>query len=135
MLDKILYVIRRHKRPLLYIIVGGINTGVDFAVFKLFYLFTPLAAPFCQAISYTAGVVSSFVLNRNLTFRDSARTGLTRQAGRFILVNLVSWLTGIVGIHLLLLAGLPTLLAKIAITFVTAVLNYLGYKWFVFPVK
>ena len=133
-LNHIQQLIRGHQRPLLYILVGGINTGVDFGVFHLFYLFTPLLAPFCQAISYTAGITTSFVLNRSLTFRDGIKIGLTREAGRFLLVNVVSLLAGVVGIHLLLLTGLPTFLAKTAITVVTAVINYFGYKWFVFQI-
>ena len=130
-----LQLIRTHQRPLLYILVGGINTGVDFAVFTLLYTFTPLLGAFCQAVSYTAGIGSSFVLNRNFTFRDGVRSGIPKQAGRFILVNLASLLAGVLGIHLLILLGVPTLAAKVAITVVTAVINYFGYKLFVFQVK
>ena len=133
--SRILQLIRGHQRPLLYILVGGINTGVDFSVFHLLYFFTPLLAPVCQAISYTAGISNSFILNRSLTFRDGIKIGLTREAGRFLLVNLISLLTGVVGIHLLLTIGLPTVLAKVLITVVTAVINYFGYKWFVFQVQ
>ena len=124
-----------YQRPLLFAIVGGINTGVDFAVFHLLYFFTPLGVVLCQAAGYTTGVICSFLLNRGLTFRDGVRTAIARQAWRFVLVNLVSLLVSMLGIHLLSLLGLPAPVAKVLITAVTMVMNYFGYKWFVFQVK
>ena len=127
--------LQRYKRPLLFLIVGGINTGVDFVSFQLLHIFTPLPEAACQAISYTLGVLCSFLLNRSLTFRDHVQAQIARQAGRFALVNIVTLLTSVLGIHLLVLAGLPVFFAKIAITAVTMVMNYFGYKWFVFEIK
>ena len=127
--------IQRYRRPLLYTIVGGINTGVDFVAFQLLYFLTPLAGAVCQGISYTLGISCSFILNRKLTFHDHVKAAVTRQAGRFLLVNLASLLAGVLGIHLLIQAGLSAPIAKIAITGVTAVMNYFGYKWFVFGVE
>lgn len=124
----------KYKRPLLYVTVGGLNSGVDFTVFHLLYFITPLPAPACQAISYTMGVGNSFLLNRGLTFRDGAESRIARQAGRFILVNFTSWLVGVTMIFLLTSAGIHTTVAKVMTTSVTAVLNYLGYKRFVFRV-
>jgi len=131
----ILSLIARYKRPLLYIIVGGINTGVDFVAFQLLYFFTPLAGAVCQGISYTLGVTCSFILNRKLTFRDHVQAAITRQAGKFLLVNLASLLVSVAGMHLLIQAGMSAPVAKIAITGVTAVMNYFGYKWFVFGIR
>jgi len=133
--QRIIQVIKRYQRPLIYIIVGGINTGVDFVAFQLFYFLTPLGATLSQGISYTLGVTCSFILNRKLTFRDHVKAAITRQAGKFLLVNLVSLFVSMLGIHLLTGAGLPAFFAKIAITGVTAIMNYFGYKWFVFGIK
>ena len=126
--------IQAYKRPLTYLLVGGINTGVDFVAFQLLYLLTPLTGAVCQGISYTLGISCSFILNRKFTFRDRVKAAITRQAGRFLLVNLASFLAGVLGIHLLIQTGLSAPIAKIAITGVTAVMNYFGYKWFVFGV-
>lgn len=126
--------LKTHKRPVIYAIVGGINTGVDFLVFQLLYLFTPLIAALCQAISYSAGVGCSFLLNRTITFRDGKHMKLSHQAGRFLLINGISLLVGMVGIELLLLTGMPTIVAKGVITVITAVVNYFGYKVFVFRI-
>ena len=133
--QRFVQLIKRYQRPLIYIIVGGINTGVDFVAFQLFYFLTPLGATLSQGISYTLGVTCSFILNRKLTFRDHVKAAITRQAGKFLLVNLVSLFVSMLGIHLLTGAGLPAFFAKIAITGVTAIMNYFGYKWFVFGIK
>jgi len=127
--------LKRYKRPLIYIIVGGINTGADFAAFQLLYFLTPIGATISQGLSYTLGVTCSFILNRSLTFRDHVKAAIARQAGKFLLVNLVSLLVSMLGIHLLTGAGIPAFFAKIAITGVTAIMNYFGYKWFVFGIK
>jgi len=127
--------IGRYQRPLLYVIVGGINTGVDFIAFQLLYFLTPLAGAVCQGISYTLGVICSFILNRKLTFRDHVQAAITRQAGKFLLVNLASLLVSVLGMHLLIQAGMSAPIGKIAITGVTAIMNYFGYKWFVFGIR
>ena len=127
--------LQTYKRPLLYLIVGGINTGVDFASFQLLHFLASFPEAASQGISYTLGVICSFFLNRSLTFRDHVQAQIVRQAGRFVLVNLVTLLTSVLGIHLLVSTGLPAFFAKVTITGVTMVMNYLGYKWFVFKVK
>ena len=132
---RILRLITRYKRPFLYAIVGGINTGVDFAAFQVLYFLTPLTAAVCQGISYTLGITCSFLLNRKLTFRDHIQAAITRQAGKFLLINLISLLASVAGIHLLIRGGMPAPVAKIAITGVTAIINYFGYKCFVFGVR
>ncbi|MCL2562607.1 MAG: GtrA family protein [Oscillospiraceae bacterium] len=134
-MSRIIQLIRDYKRVIIYAIVGGVNTGVDFGVFHLLYLFTPISAAFSQAVSYTAGVACSFVLNRNVTFRDGNHPGLAQEAGRFVVVNLISLGVSVLGIHLLVLAGLHTTVAKVLITVLTAGINYFGYKIFVFRVK
>jgi len=131
----ILQLIKRHQRPLIYIIVGGINTGVDFVAFQLLYFLTPIGATIAQGLSYTIGVTCSFILNRKLTFRDHVKAAIARQAGKFLVVNLASLLVSMLGIHLLTGAGISAFFAKIAITGVTAIMNYFGYKWFVFGIK
>lgn len=70
-------------------IVGVVNTGVDFG---LFYLLTK---PFsvnehvAKVISYTAGIVNSYVWNTMWTFRKEKNRTL-REMSLFLLVNLVS---------------------------------------------
>ena len=124
-----------HKRPILYVIVGGINTGVDLVLFRILYLFSPLAPALCQVFSYLAGVFCSFLLNRNFTFKSSEQEKVPKQAFRFLLINGLSLSLSALGIHLFYLAGVNTMFAKVLITGLTAVLNYFAYKLFVFRDK
>jgi len=120
---------------LIFAIVGGINTGVDFSIFTLLYFFTALPMLLINVISYTVGVTSSFILNRNITFRDGLHPGLSREAVRFIGVNLVSLSTSTVTLYFLTLAGVHTLIAKVLVTALAGLINYFGFKVFVFRVK
>lgn len=125
----------RYKREIIFLIIGAFNTGLDFGVFTLLYALTALSGPICQAVSYTVGVSSSFLLNRNITFRDGDNGRVSTQAVRFTLVNLFSLGVSVLAINLKILAGLPTFWAKVTVTVITMVINYFGYKRFVFRVK
>ena len=52
-----------------FLVVGAINFLVDFGIFKLLtVVFGMLTVP-ANVISYTAGVLNSFLLNRYWTFK------------------------------------------------------------------
>lgn len=123
------------KRPLIYGIVGLINTAVDFFLFQLLYLFSPLAPAFCQAASYFAGISCSFILNRKFTFHDGQNKKVPKQMSRFLLVNGLSLTLSVLLMHLFYFLGTNTLLAKTVVTIFTAGINYFGYHFFVFKVK
>lgn len=88
-----------HRKILLFGAIGFINTGVDWTGFWLMGLFLPktmIAVWSAKAASYTLGVVTSFVLNTQLTFREQAQSlalsGLrshTRLFIRFLSVSLL----------------------------------------------
>lgn len=122
------------KRFILFALVGGINTAVDYGVFTLVSL---LHAPswLGQAAGYTAGTICSFLLNRKITFRDGEGK-LLRQALVFVLVNLVS--LGVSSALIALLTntlGINRYIAKIFVTVLTMLMNYFGYKLLVFKIK
>lgn len=132
---KIKTIVQKYRRFVLYALVGGINTGIDFFVFTLLHMTTSLSEGYCQAISYTAGVVSSFLLNQNVTFKDGKETRVIHQVIRFICVNAVSMLVGVGGIRALVATGLNPYVAKLIITMTVAGINYFGYKLLVFRVQ
>lgn len=112
-----------------FCIVGLGNTAVDFTAFFLLNQ-AGLAYLFAQVLSYSAGVVNSYILNRKWTFRMTQKTNVTEVA-KFIIVN---------GLSLLLSSGmlyflhdtnnLNLWLAKIAATAVGITVNYIGsYVW------
>lgn len=116
--------------------VGLLNTLIDFVIFTLLHSLG-MAYSLAQVISYSAGTANSFILNKKVTFKDRSRgagEGFDRmQLVRFIVLNLV-----VLGISLLLmhlLTGklqIQVLLAKVLVTFVTVIINFVGSRKWVF---
>ncbi|MBC8079513.1 MAG: GtrA family protein [Gorillibacterium sp.] len=127
-------------------IVGVLNTLVDFTVFTiLFALGVPNSVS--QCISYSAGTVNSYVLNRKWTFAAQEKAPLQAKASRrksidivqlskFLVVNLITLGLSLILLHLFSeVWGQHPLIAKgIAIVFTTLV-NFLGSKLWVFSGK
>jgi len=115
-------------------IVGLANTVLDFALFSLL---SWLGVYFiiAQVISYSVGVLNSFILNKYWTFAQ--RNGLeTKQAVRFILLNLGSLLLSL-GLLAILndQLHLAILYAKLLTTGATMMVNFAGNKLWVFRVR
>jgi putative flippase GtrA len=121
----------RAARFLRFCTVGVGNTAVDFTAFFLLALggMSYLAA---QALSYAAGIVNSYFLNRRWTFRV-VRKANALEAGRFIIVNALSLL---VSLGLLAVLHdenqLSLWLSKFIATGGGLVVNYIGSRLWVF---
>ena len=126
--------LQRYKRVILFAMVGCVNTLVDFLAFTACNELLHWPVELCQTAGYCCGILCSFLLNRNFTFRDGARR-LWRQLFLFILVNLVTLGISVLCIRLLVWTGLNEYIAKIMTTGVVMVCNYFGYKLVVFQVK
>ncbi|HEV8601160.1 MAG TPA: GtrA family protein [Patescibacteria group bacterium] len=145
-----------------FIVVGVINTAVDFAVLNLLSHFTGIkkgqgVIPL-NYISFSCAVIVSYFLNKHWTFRDSGTVDKTKQFTFFLIVSVIGasinslvvyLVTTFVPIPANLLASVlsyvPALankfgdlavlwlnLAKLAATAVSLVWNFVGYKLFVF---
>ncbi|HEV8421675.1 MAG TPA: GtrA family protein [Actinomycetota bacterium] len=118
--------------------VSVITTFLDFGIFNLLVipkLLPPLAA---TTISYSCGIVASFVLNKRFTFRGG-RDNLAHEFGLFVGINVfgLALNSGAVALaeHA---AGGGTLvlnLAKLGAGGLTWVLKFLTFKHWVFPVR
>ena len=135
MVETIRALFKKYKRFIVFAIIGCINTGVDFLVFKAAGALTSLAVEYCQAAGYTAGIICSFILNQTITFRDSEKGKTAFKVVRFLVVNAVTLGVSMYGIKLLVGSGINENIAKIMIIGLTMILNYIGYKLFVFRVK
>jgi putative flippase GtrA len=133
--DNIKTALLKYKRVIIFAVIGGINTAVDFIVFTALSGLTPLKVEFCQAFGYTAGIVCSYILNQRITFKDAEKGNTLNKILRFIVVNAVSLAVGMYGIKLLVAMSMNRYIAKVIITLVTMAVNYVGYKLFVFRVK
>ncbi|MGJ7045384.1 GtrA family protein [Thermoanaerobacterium thermosulfurigenes] len=110
-------------------LVGIVNTLVDFSVFTVLTFFGMyyMAA---QVISYSCGVVNSFVINKYWTFGDKS-TPHGYEIFKFIAVNGVSLAVSL-SILYPLKPVLGVLSAKIIATLFSMMINFIGSKLWVF---
>lgn len=114
-----------------YALIGVMNTGVDYAVFCVLVYAAGLGSAWAQTISYGTAIANSYLLNRVWTFQVKKR----RQIGdivRFIVVNVLSFAAATTVLLGLEQAGLEAAIAKAFSVGVSLVVNYAGYKFWVF---
>ncbi len=111
--------------------VGFVNTGIDFAAFFIFNL---IGIPhlLAQVLSYSTGVVSSFLLNRKWTF--SVRGKINRvEVAKFVIVNSISLLASSSLLYIMYDLNHQDLwLAKAAATAGSILINFVGSRLWVF---
>lgn len=117
-----------------FVIVGLINTALDFSVY---FLLTRLigfigAHPaFAKGISFSVGVLNSFIWNRKWTFQSKTSPWIT--IGPFVLVSLVGLLinTGILQL-LFTRYGWNEILVLVIATIATITWNFIINRFLVF---
>ncbi|WP_462411645.1 GtrA family protein [Neobacillus sp. Marseille-QA0830] len=114
-----------------FALVGIVNTSIDFTVYALL---TWLTVNFilAQCISYSAGVLNSYMMNRKWTFEQKGK-GSKQEFFTFIGVNLVT----LVITSLLLTVfykwfGIALFTSKLLVTAISVGINYIGTKQLVF---
>jgi len=132
--------------------VGIVNFLVDYGVLSLLNLALGWPLVISNTISYTCGVINSFVLNRFWTFKmklkffSSYSIRLPKQTihpvflsapfMKFIFVNLVSLGVNTLAVYILGdLYGLPNIIAKLIATVFSFTVNFAGNKLLVFKDK
>ncbi|MEA2507647.1 MAG: hypothetical protein QOH48_2265 [Actinomycetota bacterium] len=113
------------------------TTAMDFAIFNLLISTTALSLVTSNTISYSAGVIVSYLLNKRLTFRDGGRDNRSHEMGLFLAINIVglAFNNGAIAIvarefgrsTLVLDAG------KLAAGVTTWVLKFVTFKRWVYP--
>jgi len=114
-----------------FLVVGGINTAVDFIVLYILVYFGMLASN-AKLISYPCGVINSYFMNRNWTFKQKQKKSIA-EIIKFILVNVVSYgvNAGIFNICITAL-GIDMFFANCVATGFSLIVNFIGNKVFVF---
>jgi putative flippase GtrA len=118
--------------PLLkFALVGGTNTGIDFLVFTLLTFLGWAYFP-AQCVSFTCGVLNSYVLNRSWTFRDCTASGRLLFY-KFVALNALVLLlvSGLIALFHQG-AGWPVLVSKFAASFFGVLVNFAGNRVWVF---
>lgn len=118
-------------------LVGLANTAVDVALFAVFAALG-IGNALAQALSYSAGMINSYLLNTRYTFRDQQAKGTShlfdsRRLVRFVVLNLIVLVVSVVLLKILVSTiGIPVLIAKLGVTCITLVLNFLGSRLWVY---
>lgn len=129
-----------------FVIVGGINTGIDFLVLNFLIYITGIhAGPelfLLNSTSFSVAVINSYFMNKRWTFQD--KTKIEQAPIKFSAFFLIS-IIGLI-INGLILTSITTFIpapfglspvfwaniAKLMATGFSLVWNFIGYKLFVF---
>lgn len=125
---------KKYIRLIRFGIVGVINTGVDFGTFTIFSALLRTDPLVSQVIGYSAGIANSFVMNKLWTFESrSSKVGTRVELVKFIVINTASLGISLAGLKILNgQLGINVYVAKAFVTVIAQVVNYLGYKLWVF---
>lgn len=114
--------------------VGCLNTLFDFGIFSLLNILFGINYIISQIISYFSGTLNSYLFNRFWTFNDT-RTNkkTTMEIIQFIFVNLTSLGISLMALSILMKNSfLNSFFAKIISMILAQIVNFLGYKFWVF---
>jgi len=115
-------------------IIGILNTLIDFAVFTISHSLFGINYSVSQTAGYSFGVINSFIFNKNWTFENrNANKKTVHEFLQFITINLISLaVTIICMIFLINKFQLNVYVAKIIVTLIAQITNFLSYKLWVF---
>lgn len=122
-----------------FLVVGAINFLVDFGVLTLLNVVIGVPVAPANVVSYTCGVVNSFVINRYWTFKIKHKF-VSIHFAKFVFVNLISLGVNTLAVWVLVglydfnegLFGIENLYAKLIATVFSFTVNFAGNKLLVF---
>ena len=115
-----------------FAVIGLVTTTLDLVLFSLLAVGAGVPAVAANVVSYSCGIVTSFVLNRSWTFGVAMDApGVSRHAIRFLASNIAGLLLSSVLVGLLVLV-LPDVAAKVVSVPLVFVWNYAVARFWVF---
>lgn len=113
---------------------GVINTLVDFIIFTICHSIFGIYYTISQVIGYSFGVANSFIFNKKWTFEQNNSSKKTsHELAQFTIVNLISLIITLISIKYLVGSfNLNVYVAKIIVTLIAQVVNFVSYKLWVF---
>lgn len=114
--------------------VGCLNTLFDFGIFSLLNVLFGINYIISQITSYFSGTLNSYLFNRLWTFNDTrSNKKTTMEILQFIFVNLTSLSVSLISLSILMKNNfLNSFFAKITSMILAQIVNFLGYKFWVF---
>ena len=114
-----------------FAVVGIANTLIDYGVFALLAQLLSVNVFLSQVISYSCGVLNSYIFNRSWTFQSQSRF-FSPALVRFLVLNLcmLALSTGLLALFLQF--GLSKLVAKACTVVVTMAVGFVVNRLWVF---
>lgn len=118
-----------------FVCVGVMNTLTDFVVFFSLYTFMGFSVIPSNSIACSCAVTQSYFLHKYWSFvHPTSYTTSIKEFVSFVAVSLSSFFVGTI----ILVWGephIPILYLKIIVAGVVPVLNYISYRYLIFPVR
>jgi putative flippase GtrA len=116
--------------------VGCVNTLIDWAVYfiilKMFPAESVIFYTAAKGFSYLCGIINSFFLNRNWTFKDILRDNESGRFIKFMLVNAVGLGFNSVSVYIFLNLNFSHIASLFFATAITFTFNFILNKLWVF---
>ncbi len=113
-----------------FAVVGVIGFGTDVGLLWLLYGVLHLWLPVATGLAYLVAFAISFVLSREWVFPDTGN--MRRQVYRYCWLVAGVLLLTVLGVKAVVSLGVQYLVAKVLISGVVAVVNYVVSRWWVF---
>jgi putative flippase GtrA len=112
-----------------FLAAGAIGYSFDVGLLVLLHTVVGWRLSLATTVAFAATFVLNFWLNR-AAFRAHGMIG--PELARYVVLVVVSWLVTVGVTSGLAALGTPYIIAKTVATMAIAVINYAGYRWFVF---
>lgn len=133
MKKRIIQLLRKFRRIIIFGFVGVLNTLVDYGVFALCYEMAGIPISVSQVLGYMSGSVFGYFMNSRVTFREG-RGRTKAQGAQYIGIDIVLTLLSGAFMHWVEQQGWPVYVIKIFVTMAVAVIHYIIYKLVVFRI-
>lgn len=126
------------KQVTLFGVVGLVTLGIDVAVTSILYYLAHFPAYLASAVGFMSGFFFNFPVNRHKVFNHSIndRFSLPTQVTMVVFLSLFNLFATSVIVELLVTGDIIDIqYAKILVTAIIAVWNFLLFKFFIFSKK
>ena len=115
-----------------YVVCAGIATLIDMGLLYLFTEYMGLWYFYSAALSYMAGMITNFILNKNYNFKNKSRR-IAPQFGLFVGVALIGLVLNQAILYILVsLVGMWYMYAKVMTVCLVLLWSFYGHKRFTF---
>lgn len=136
-------ILAKHREGALYLLYGAATLFVSWATYALF-VWAGIEPNISNALSWVCAVSFAFVTNKWFVFlsRSTEKDVLMREIGSFFSLRVITGAAAIIAFPVLRglgleqsLFGVDCFIARIAVSMIEIVLNYLASKFIVFRKK